>query len=372
MSKFLKFLVALILIVFIGSGAALIVPQFAGDLDTIVVQEKMISNRAVGSVLYTRKENTADLQVGDKVLDLQGDTLYVHEVVSYDSVSQTAQVTGSTATTIRLSEYFTRVVATVPLIGFLTLATQSVPGLILLGLLLGLVILLFVASEVLRRTGDEEEEEDYVETPVKRDDEDEFYAGLAQRKRETESLIPAGERLGSSTAALPTDAVEQEEWAEEVSAPAGLFEEEKEELARADAEGEPEVAAEAETEATEVADGMLELTRGAETEEAAPEGKEETPLGTGELPDVQAALEAALENQQLNHERPTGHSAPMIQSAPEEEPVAVPNEDGEIELAMPVYTVNELMEKAYADGIDPVVRKNEQHGVTFVDYSDCL
>ena len=55
MSKFLKFLVTLILIIFIGSGAALIVPQFVGNYDTVIVQEGMVSNKSIGTVIYAQK-----------------------------------------------------------------------------------------------------------------------------------------------------------------------------------------------------------------------------------------------------------------------------------------------------------------------------
>ena len=365
MSKFLKLIVTLILIVFIGSGAALILPQFVGDLDTIIVQENMISNRPVGTVLYTHRESSVDLQIGDKIVDMEADSLYIHEVVSYDSVSQTAQVTGGTATTIRLGENYTRVVFSVPLIGFLTIATQSVPGLILLGLILGLVILLFIASEVLRRHDDDDEDDEDDAYPTHRSDDDDFYAGLAQRKRETESLGSIRDSLAESTA---TESTEFEEGVL-AEAPQGLFTEVTDTPAAVEAPmaEQPNTA----EEASQFTDGMLELSKDAPAAEEAAPGAVEKPLGTGELPDVQAALEAALENQQLNHERPKGVSRPIAERVLEEEAV-VPNEAGEIELAMPVHTKDELLSKAYADGLDPVVREDAQNGVTFIDYTDCL
>ena len=350
MSKFLKVIVGIILVVFIAAGAALIIPQFVGDVDTIIVQENMASNQRIGSVIYARKENSQDIQVGDKVVDMSPEHLYVHEVVSYDYATQTAQVTGSEAATVRIGDTFTRAMFTVPLIGYLTIATQSLPGLILLGLLLALIILMFASSEILRRhrPGDELDE-DVFESKHEAEDDD-FYGELAKKKRKTE-------RIGT----ISDDLKDEPEPA------AGLFREIPQETAP-----EKKKTAPIRTELDrpeKKGDGMMELSEPEPAAEEPAGASEERPLGTGELPDVQAALEAALENQQLNRsERPAGAAA---DAEPAEEP-AVPDENGEIELAMPVYTKDELLSKAYADGLDPVVRQDRQNGVTFVDYSDCL
>ena len=120
------------------------------------------------------------------------------------------------------------------------------------------------------------------------------------------------------------------------------------------------------------ADGMMELSHSVPPVEEPAAGKDEKPLGTGELPDVQAALEAALENQQLNrYEHPKGNAAQAGDQMLSLEDAGIPDEVNEIELAMPVHTAEELMSKAYASGLDPKMRKDKS-GVTFVDYSDCL
>ena len=350
MSKFLKFLVGLILVVFIAAGAALIVPQFVGNVDTIIVQQDMISNKMIGSAIYAKKEATADIQVGDQVVDMDNDSLYVHEVVSFDYGTNTAQVTGGAVPTIRLGDAFTRAVVTVPLIGYLTIATQSLHGLILLGLLLALVIVLFVVSEALRRDDDDEDDDDDDDVfGSKRDrrkekEDDQFYRELAEKKRRTESMREVRDALPQPTP------------------PAGLFTEDNENDGRT-----ADTARDGQT----PDDGMMELSHSVPPAEEPAAGKDEKPLGTGELPDVQAALEAALENQQLNrYDHGRNHTAPGVEQAPAEE-AAVPDDRGEIELAMPVHTAEELMSKAYAAGMEPKMQKDKS-GVTFVDYSDCL
>ena len=60
---------------------------------------------------------------------------------------------------------------------------------------------------------------------------------------------------------------------------------------------------------------------------------------------------------------------PVI-SEPEEEPEPEPSEP--IELAMPVYTAEELLQKAHAAGDDPKVIEDPATGITILDYSDIL
>ncbi len=349
MSKFLKFIVGLILVVFIAAGAALIVPQFVGNVDTIIVQQGMISNKTIGSVIYAKKEATENIQVGDQVVDMDNDSLYVHDVVSFDYGTNIAQVTGGADTTIRLGDAFTRAVVTIPLIGYLTIATQSLPGLILLGLLLALVIVLFIVSEALRRDDDDEDDEDDDIFGGRKDryqesEDDKFYRELAEKKRQTESMKEIKDALPQPTP------------------PAGLF---------GDDEGNDGASEKSFRSNRTSDDGMMELSHSVPPVEEPAAGKDEKPLGTGELPDVQAALEAALENQQLNrYEHPQSRAVSAEEQMPADEEV-IPGGKEEIELAMPVHTAEELMSKAYSAGMEPKMHKDKS-GVTFVDYSDCL
>ena len=351
MSRFLKFITGLILVVFIAAGAALIVPQFVGNIDTIIVQQGMISNKTIGSVIYARKEATADIQVGDQIVDMDTDSLYVHEVVSFDYGTNTAQVTGGADTTVRLGDAFTRAVVIVPLIGYLTIATQSLPGLILLGLVLILVIVMFVVSEAIRRNDDDDDDDDDdgdifggKRDSYKDSEDDQFYRELAEKKRQTESLKEIADAMPQPTP------------------PAGLF----------SGDNGDEAGRAAGQEKQMFDDGMMELSHSVSQAEEPAAGKEEKPLGTGELPDVQAALEAALENQQLNrYEHPQASAVHAADLAEALDDAGIPDETGEIELAMPVHTAEELMSKAYASGLEPKMRKDSS-GVTLIDYSDCL
>ena len=82
------------------------------------------------------------------------------------------------------------------------------------------------------------------------------------------------------------------------------------------------------------------------------------------------------ENQTKETEKPAGdrsigfdkQTQPVVlEVAPEEK-----QETGDKKLAMPVYTKEELLQKAEADGDEPEVIEDEVSGVTLVDYSDVL
>ena len=67
---------------------------------------------------------------------------------------------------------------------------------------------------------------------------------------------------------------------------------------------------------------------------------------------------------------PENEAKPETIEEPEEAPEPEPSEP--IELAMPVYTAEELLQKAHAAGDDPKVIEDPATGITILDYSDIL
>ncbi len=92
-------------------------------------------------------------------------------------------------------------------------------------------------------------------------------------------------------------------------------------------------------------------------------------VAADELFEIGSALENILESKRLeqNAQEPK-HTAPV--SPKEDAPAA--SESDEIEIAIPIYTLDQLLKEAYAKGEDPHVRKDNVTGVTFVDYSSCF
>ena len=82
------------------------------------------------------------------------------------------------------------------------------------------------------------------------------------------------------------------------------------------------------------------------------------------------------ENQTKETEKP--EETDPLDSTEQTQPVVLETvseekqETGDKKLAMPVYTKEELLQKAEADGDEPEVIEDEVSGVTLVDYSDVL
>jgi len=362
MSKALKVIIGVILAAFIAAGAGLVIPQFTGT-EMVIVQKETVSNLPVGTVIYTEKADSSTMQSGDKLVDLDVNRMYLYTVKTYDSRDCVAEVTGGVQDTIKVSDTFTKVKLTLPLIGYLSIATGTQQGLIILGGMLLLLIILFVFSEIMRRGelkeyGDEDDADDDEED----EEEDGFYNSLAAKKAESDARYDTGvivKNLGSDDDA--------DNGADETDD--GNTEGENSGSSEADEADQTDSAEQDSEETEENADGMTELGVAAtDDDDLIPAELTEEKVETGALPDVQAALEAALENQPLT--RQTDMTTEQYLEPDTEGPETDVN--GEIELAMPVHSADEYLQKAYSEGLDPTVEEDEATGVTLIDFSDCL
>ena len=347
MSKFLKTIVALILLVFIASGAGLLIPQFAG-VDTFIVQENTLGNVDVGSAIYAQKLPSTQIEVGDQMLSVDGSNVNIYTVQDFDSENMIVTVTGGSRATYSVSANYLKVRIVIPLIGYLAIATQSMDGLLILAMLLILVIVLFICAEIIRRSGDHEDDDDADDAEYDDDDSDEFYRNLADKKRRSEMEDE-----------VSRSASRKEKKAEKKAA---------KKARRKKGKADPDEDFDEADNDEDFVDGMTELSNYDEPSLAAPPAGG---MAEDSLPDVQAALEAALESQQLNRSEEVRAIQNEQQITLEEEQVQ-PNASGEIELAMPAYTAEELLQKAYSAGLDPKVKEDATTGVTLVDFSDCL
>ena len=364
MSKFLKFIVGIMLAVFIAAGAGLIIPQFLG-IDVTVVQETTVSNQKVGTAVYSKKEDVSSLAAGQKILELDTNKLNVLTVTDYNAESGVITVTGGTGRTATVSRNYLHVLAAVPFIGFLSIATQSVTGLIVLAAVLALIIIVFIIAEILKKGSDDYDEDE--EEPE--EDDDTFYTDLAEKKRKSDReeeekynkkkhKKDSARKTKSSKAERRSDRRRPDDDDEDYDE-----EDEKERSSSGrkrpgTEKTRPKLQPEPDSGMTEISDSSAQGE-----EDLEPEEKE---IGTDSLPD----LEAALENQPLNR---TSEDYTLQQpEKPDSAQKADTDARDEIELAMPAHTAEELLEKAYADGLDPKLKKDETTGVTLVDYSDSL
>ncbi|MEE0468660.1 MAG: hypothetical protein U0M58_02940 [Blautia sp.] len=218
MSKVLKFIVNLVVLLSIVVAAALLVPPLLG-VDTVINDNSNIeTNLPVGAVAYGRQVDTEKLNKGDKILYMEGSAQYVYEIQDMDTTAGSYKVKdvynkNSDAESITLQDKVSKAVITIPFIGYAAIALQSKTGLMVVGAVIILLIILFILSEVLRR-GDDDEEEDEEEYEEEDDDEDEEdEPGYWERRR-----LKKEEKRRQKEAEYEEDDDDDEEEEEELSA----------------------------------------------------------------------------------------------------------------------------------------------------------
>lgn len=343
MSKLLKVIVNTLLLLAILSAGALVIPPFAG-ITTLVSDGMGNTNISRGAVTYAKKTDTSSVATGDKILVDDNSGKYIYTIQSLDIAAGTASVknviSGDT-TEITVRATVSKVIITIPVIGFLSMAAQSREGIMIIGLAILFLVILFILSEVWKR--DEEEEED--------EDEDDEKASEELRSRKKAALEEKKKR-------------EEQEMTEQLrAADQKTAEEEKQdefEIPDLEEEGTEQVS-------FHTVD-LQNLVRGEETEEI-PEAVEETEI-VEEAAAEETAEEVTEETEETESAEP--ETVEEIEEFEEtiEEPEPEPSEP--IELAMPVYTAEELLQKAHAAGDDPKVIEDPATGITILDYSDIL
>lgn len=355
MSKLLKVIVNTLLLLAILSAGALVIPPFAG-ITTLVSDGMGNTNISRGAVTYAKKTDTSSVATGDKILVDDNSGKYIYTIQSLDIAAGTASVknviSGDT-TEITVRATVSKVIVTIPVIGFLSMAAQSREGIMIIGLAVLFLVILFILSEVWKR--DEEEDEEEEEEEEEDEDEDDEKASEELRSRKKAALEEKKKR-------------EEQEMTEQLrAADQKTAEEEKQdefEIPDLEEEGTEQVS-------FHTVD-LQNLVRGEETEEIS-EAVEET-----EIVEEAAAEETAEEVTEETEETESAEPETVEEieefeetiEEPEEEPEPEPSEP--IELAMPVYTAEELLQKAHAAGDDPKVIEDPATGITILDYSDIL
>lgn len=399
MGRFLKWIVNIILLCAIVIAAALLIPPLAGVTTAMIDEVDMDTNLPRGSVTYARDVAADDLEAGDDVLILESGKTYVYRVKNLDTGDGTCTLEDTrTAGAEEVTRTFTgdvsKVVLTVPFIGYIPMAMKSTEGLIVIGLAVVFVIILFILAELWRPDRDDEEEEEEEEEEENLEPADEARQTLPV---DTPSQIM--EEASSEIASVVSSVVAEESQPEEIRQP-----EEDGELDEIDRKlrQEPEYLSEEEvlrqaeeTDGTVTADGeedavilsleedirseeerMQEINDGAPEEivleqETVPEEEpavEETVIEEAALLEEPVSEEETMETAEEMTEEKIPAAEPYVQEQEVEEEV----QTDERKLAMPLYTADELLAKAREKGENPRVVKDEKTGVTLLDYSDLL
>lgn len=421
MSKFLKAIVNIVLLVAILSAGALLIPPLLG-VTTKVSDGTGNTNLSRGSVTYATSAQATELEVGDRILqeDSNGSYIYTVSSIAADTSTYTVtdEVSGNT-TDLQLTGGVQKVALTVPVIGMLSLTLQSREGIIILGLCVAFLIILFILSEVWRKDDDEDEdedeEEDADEAEEDSDEEEEKPLSRKEKRRlkkearrkakeaeeedDEEEDVEEDEQKPVKESAETETEPEQDETLTAAAASEEAAETEEDEMIIRDLEEEPEEstvvdtghlkAAPMQEEKEEILEALGEAAPKKSVEEEEAEALERSLAeAVGELlneeenetpsADVTATAKEETENKDNNIEETTEtdseetEETEEIASAESEEPQEEPSEEEPIELAIPIHTAEELLKKAEEAGDHPEVIEDKETGVTILDYSDIL
>ena len=355
MSKFLKVIVNTILFLAIVVAGGLLIPPFAGVTTVIVDDTNMETNLARGSVTYALSKDSSQLKTGNKVLVYEGDGQYVYEVTGVNSetisVEDKLSVDGQTKE-LSAGSSIKKVLFTVPFIGYVTMALGTTEGIIIVGLAVVFVIILFILAEIWKKDEDEgdEDESDDVDPDEETDDEEAEEEPVMSRRDRKKARKEAKRKAKEEKKALKAAAKAKKNRSDEDEAEEPESQQDIHAL-ESGMEGESE-----DSRITEEDKKLFEETGNflaASIADLIDEQQEEAAAAKdyGDVAEEQNKI--------------------TIRQTAEEEPDIEAGVYGR-KMAIPVYTKEELLEKARAAGEEPDVVEDENSGITFLDYSDIL
>lgn len=346
MSKFLKFIVHFIVICTIICVVALAVPPFLGVTTEIMDDSGKETNLALGSVTYAIPKKTEEVSVGTPILVTGESGVSRYNIVSLDVENHTGTVIDPNAANaetvnVAVKNYVPEIVITIPYLGYLLIATESIEGLIILGLAVLFLIILYVIAELWKKDSSDEYDDDDDETYVKSTRE------LKREEKERERRMKEEDRQMLRD---EKKRKKEEKKQRKIIKTGGFVDEVYEDELDDDVEEEqPKRRANVQT-ATSEAHELLKKEIAAATAE-----ENEKP---GQKP---------AERAERTEEKPRKSARPKGQPVKEEaKPVEVKK------MAIPIRSAAQLADIARKQGDAPDIVKDEITKVTLFDYSDII
>ena len=353
MSKFLKFIVHFIVICTIICVVGLAVPPFLGITTEILDDSSKETNLPMGSVTYAIPVKTEEAAVGDSIL-YQGDSkAYKYMITEIDQENKTFQVIDASnskekALTVQAKEYFPKVVITIGYVGYLLIATESIEGLIILGLAVLFLIILYIIAELWKK--DPQDDYDEMDTEpgyVKSKKELKREEKARQRRyKEEEKQIRKEEKQNRKGADAPRKKIRTGGFVDTI------YEDELE----TDNE-KPVTVQTATSEAHELLKKEIAAATADEPEAQQEEPEKEVVISPTE--NIVTHLKEALEEEKQEPEAPVDE---------EEETDSLPIR----RMAIPVWSAAQIAESAKKQGDAPDIVKDDITKVTLFDYSDIV
>lgn len=378
MSGFLKFIVHLVVFLAIICILALAVPPFMG-ISTVTIDDADIeTNLPLGSVTYGKSISGRDVLIGDSIIVQDGNQIYRYRVQEIDLDNSMFTVLdagkpGAGPKAITLRGDITRVTITIGFLGYLLMAIQSTEGLIIIGLGVLFLIVLFVLAELWSKDKDAPQEEEDAKDDLAAAKEA-VQASLTDQEPKSRRQLKKEMRARQKeeVARLKAEAKERRreekeklKAAKKIARTGGFIEDmEPVETILGLEGGSP--AEQAADRAHEELKKEIEAAVPAKAQSAEPEKKP-----TAEIPPLNAAKEEESAPKE-EPQKPQEAQTPQETVSEKEEPDEAAQEKELAKIAIPLYTAEELLEKAKAAGEAPKVIQDEEAGVTLLDYSTII
>lgn len=392
MSKFLKFIVNLVVICAILVAAALLVPPFAGVNTVMNDNSSKDTNLPVGSVAYGREIDAASLKKGDKIIYTNNNKAYVYKVTDMDSSAGSYKVKSvydknAKEETVQLINNAVKVVVVVPHIAYAAIALQSKEGLIVVGLGVIFLIILFILAELWRKDeaddeDDEDEDEEASDEEDSEDDEDEDddeEEKLSRRERKRLKKEEKRRKKLAKKGLLDEEETEDEEEEAPVLEAAPVPEKQPDEYDSAMKDAMASIAesiAKVQNGEIEAPDKVQETIVPQETAEIilGMEDAEETESSDASAVEMVSDDSAVQETAEKEAAQPQEETAAQEEVQQEEEMESEPEEVPVVdkEAVLPAPSVTELLSKAEAAGESPEVIEDKDNEVTLLDYSKLI
>ena len=153
--KICNLLSAILLIVLAAVAALLIVPKVMGMQEMAVLTGSMSPGIPVGSIVYVKTTDPAELQVGDVVTYKLSDSTYVtHRIAAIDTAAGTVTTKGDAndsadASPVSYGNILGRMVFHVPYLGYVSIYAKTPIGIAALCGVTVIVLLLFFLPDFL-------------------------------------------------------------------------------------------------------------------------------------------------------------------------------------------------------------------------------
>lgn len=377
MSRFLKFIVHLVVFLVIVNILALAVPPFMGISTITIDSTELETNLPLGSVSYGKEISAGSILAGDRVIVENGNQIYLYGVQEIDLATSTFTVVdiradrGGESKAMTLSGNVTRVFFTAWLIGYLLMAIQAKEGLLIIGLGVAFLIILFILAEIWGRDkeSDEDDEDQDDEEPTLRKKaagretiDEEALAAEPKNKRQLKKEARA--RQKAEVARLKEESKERRKEekrrlkaAKKIARTGGFIEdmEPVEAILGLDGNSPAEQAADQAHEELKKEIGAVAVL---------PQSAEIEKIPTAEIPDLKKASVGKAPEDEKGQEKKEipAENADEKENQPERT----------VKVAIPLYTEEELLEKAKSAGEAPKVLRDDEAGVVLLDYSSII